>query len=36
LTKKFGFSGLHVDTGAGFLTSDNVDPLAALTKAGIR
>jgi len=36
LTKKYGFSGLHVDTGAGFVTSANVDALAALAKQGIR
>jgi simple sugar transport system substrate-binding protein len=36
LTKKFNFSGLHIDTGAGFLTSDNVGVLEGLTKAGIR
>lgn len=36
LTKKFGFSGLHIDTGAGFVTKDNVDALATLAKQGIR
>ena len=36
LAKKFGFSGLHIDTGAGFVTSDNVDALSALAKQGIR
>jgi simple sugar transport system substrate-binding protein len=30
LTKKYGFSGLHVDTGAGFITKDNVSSVAAL------
>ena len=30
LTKKYGFSGLHVDTGAGFLTKDNIDAIAPL------
>jgi len=30
LTKKYGFSGLHVDTGAGFITADNVNSVAAL------
>ncbi len=36
LTKKYGFSGLHIDTGAGFVTGDNVAALEGLTKAGIR
>jgi simple sugar transport system substrate-binding protein len=36
LTKKYGFSGLHVDTGAGFVTSENIGALADLAKAGIR
>ncbi len=36
LSKKYNFSGLHIDTGAGFLTSDNVGVLEPLTKAGIR
>jgi simple sugar transport system substrate-binding protein len=36
LTKKFGFSGLHVDTGAGFVTSANVSAIASLAQAGIR
>ncbi len=36
LTKKYGFSGLHVDTGAGFVTKDNVDAVAPLAEAGIR
>ncbi len=33
LTKKYGFSGLHVDTGAGFLTKDNIDMIAPLVNA---
>jgi len=33
LTKKYGFSGLHVDTGAGFVTKDNVDMVAPLVQA---
>ncbi len=33
LTKKFGFSGLHVDTGAGFVTKDNVAMIAPLVAA---
>src|SRR5262245_49788212 len=36
LTKKYGFSGLHVDTGAGFVTADNIGPLSDLAKSGIR
>jgi len=36
LTKKYGFSGLNIDTGAGFVTKDNVDALAALATAQIR
>ena len=36
LTKKYGFSGLHIDTGAGFVTADNVDALSALATAQIR
>jgi simple sugar transport system substrate-binding protein len=36
LTKKFGFSSLNYDTGAGFVTPDNYQPVAELAKAGIR
>jgi simple sugar transport system substrate-binding protein len=36
LTKKFGFSALNYDTGAGFVTPDNYQPVAELAKAGIR
>jgi len=36
LTKKYGFSGLHINTGAGFVTKDEVDALAALSKQQIR
>jgi len=36
LTKKYGFSGLHVDTGAGFVTKDNVEALSALAEKQIR
>ena len=36
LTKKYGFSGLDIDTGAGFVTADNVDALATLATAQIR
>jgi len=33
LTKKYGFSGLHIDTGAGFITKDNVSSVTALAGA---
>jgi len=33
LTKKFGFSGLHIDTGAGFIDKTNVDVVAPLVLA---
>jgi simple sugar transport system substrate-binding protein len=36
LTKQFAFSGLHIDTGAGFASADNVDLLAALAERQIR
>jgi simple sugar transport system substrate-binding protein len=36
LSKKFGFSGLFIDTGAGFVTKDNIDMVAGLAEAGIR
>ncbi|MCC7446011.1 MAG: hypothetical protein IT324_01280, partial [Anaerolineae bacterium] len=36
LSKKYAFSGLHIDTGAGFAASDNVERLSDLVKAGIR
>jgi len=36
LTKKYGFSGLNIDTGAGFVTKDNVDALLTLSAQGIR
>jgi len=36
LTKKYGFSGLSVDTGAGFVTKDNVDALSSLAAEQIR
>jgi len=36
LSKQYGFSGLHIDTGAGFLSADNVDMVANLVKQGIR
>jgi len=36
LTKNFGFSGLYVDTGAGFVTADNIEAVAPLAELGIR
>ena len=36
LAKKYQFSGLHIDTGAGFAHADNVEALAALVEQGIR
>jgi simple sugar transport system substrate-binding protein len=36
LTKTYGFSGLHVDTGGGFADKDNVDFLAPLAEKEIR
>ncbi|HEX7976203.1 MAG TPA: substrate-binding domain-containing protein [Anaerolineales bacterium] len=36
LTKVYGFSGLHIDTGAGFASKDNIDFLAPLAKKEIR
>jgi simple sugar transport system substrate-binding protein len=36
LTKKFAFSGLHIDTGGGFASADNVDILAPLVEEVIR
>ncbi len=36
LTKKFGFSGLFVNTGAGFVTKDNVAAVAPLAAVEIR
>jgi simple sugar transport system substrate-binding protein len=36
LTKKFGFSGLHIDTGGGFADKNNVDFLAPLAEKEIR
>jgi simple sugar transport system substrate-binding protein len=36
LAHKYGFSGLQIDTGAGFVNKDNVDALANLVKQGIR
>jgi len=36
LTKKFAFSGLHIDTGGGFASKDNIDILAPLAEKLIR
>lgn len=36
LSVKYGFSGLHVDTGSGFAHADNIEQLAALVEQQIR
>lgn len=36
LAKKYNFSGLTVDTGAGFASKDNIDILAPLVEQGVR
>ncbi len=36
LSKRFGFSGLEVDTGGGFITRDNIGVIAPLAKKGLR
>jgi len=36
LTKKYGFSGLHIDTGAALIDKTNIDFVAPLAKQGIR
>jgi simple sugar transport system substrate-binding protein len=36
LTKEFAFSGLHIDTGGGFASADNIDILAPLVEQVIR
>ena len=36
LTKKFAFSGLHIDTGGGFASKDNIDILGPLAEKLIR
>ncbi|MEA2065585.1 MAG: substrate-binding domain-containing protein [Thermotogota bacterium] len=36
LTKKFAFSGLHIDTGGGLVSADNIDFIAPLAEKGIR
>ncbi len=36
LTEKYGFAGLHINTGSGIVDASNVDPVAALAEQGIR
>ena len=36
LSKIYGFSGLHIDTGGGFADKDNIDFLAPLAEKEIR
>lgn len=36
LTKKYGFSGLTINTGAGFVHKGNIDLIAPLAKKGLR
>ena len=36
LSKKYGFSALTYDSGAGLVTPDNYKPVAEMAKAGIR
>ena len=36
LTKVYGFSGLHINTGSGFASKDNIDFLAPLAEKEIR
>jgi simple sugar transport system substrate-binding protein len=36
LSKKYGFTGLHIDTGAGFVTKETIDMVATLAQQGIR
>lgn len=36
LAKNYNFSGLTIDTGAGFASADNIDVLAPLVEQGIR
>jgi simple sugar transport system substrate-binding protein len=36
LTKEYGFSGLHIDTGGALVTKDNIDQIASLVDQGIR
>lgn len=36
MTKRFGFSGLNIETGAGFVHKDNIDIIAPLAEKGLR
>jgi simple sugar transport system substrate-binding protein len=36
LAKKYGFSGLHIDTGAALIDASNIDFVAPLAQKGIR
>jgi len=36
LTKKYGFAGLYINTGAGVVTPDTIEALVPLIEAGIR
>lgn len=36
LTKKYGFAGLHIDTGAAIIDASNIDFVAPLAEQGIR
>jgi simple sugar transport system substrate-binding protein len=36
LTHKYGFSGLLINTGAGFISKDNIDAIAPLVKKQVR
>ncbi|MCG2822042.1 MAG: hypothetical protein L6371_09250, partial [Candidatus Atribacteria bacterium] len=36
LTKMYGFSGLHIDTGGGLISKDNIDLIAPLAEKGMR
>ncbi len=36
LTKKYGFAGLHIDTGSAIIDKSNIDLVAPLAEAGIR
>ncbi len=36
LTKKYGFTGLEIDTGGGLIHKDNIGLIAPLAKKGIR
>ena len=36
LTKRYGFSGLNINTGGGFISRDNIDLIGPLAKKGLR